>query len=70
MTAIERVHNCVMWLMITSGIIGTLGMLALVLYDDKEWMWCVIVLLLIVGMSFIIAYLGDKYSEYMMEVDE
>lgn len=66
----ERINDSVIGISILSGITGMVTMLVFVLYDDRNWMGCVLAIVTIVILVFVLSYFGDRYAESIREVDE
>lgn len=66
----ERINDSVIGISILSGITGMVTMLVFVLYDDRNWMGCVLAIVTIVILVFALSYFGDRYAESIREVDE
>lgn len=66
----ERINDSVIGISVLSGITGMVTMLVFVLYDDRNWMGCVLAIVTIVILVFALSYFGDRYAESIREVDE
>lgn len=65
----SRLNDCILAFTISAGVISMSLLMALIFYDDQEWMGCVLSLVMASLPVYVMLHFSDVYDEIVNEIE-